>query len=153
MITEEQMSSFGGSEFGMDYTERENLITMRKLDACNFFLLCNDSWNDWKQTQLMPASVHATVSDGQHSAWVTHVILQARVGICEISKYFTRKQLRWTPIFIALIFSRSHNRNAREKMKKFDRKKFLVNKTVLFSTFTKNLLRRIFLKSLCIFLF
>ena len=46
------------------YTERKNLTTMRKLDACNIFLLCNDC----KQTQWMPASVHGTVSGSKHSA-------------------------------------------------------------------------------------
>ena len=92
------------------YTERENLVTMRKLDACNFFLLCNDS----KQTQWMPASVHATASGNQHSAWVTHALIgfrfyknwNARLNLWNLEVFY-KKTIPVTPIFIPLIFCQS----------------------------------------------
>ena len=48
---------------------------MGKLEACNFFSLCNDC----KLTQWMPASAHAIVSGSQHSALVTYVLM----GFCQ----------------------------------------------------------------------
>ena len=189
---------------------------MRKLDAFNFYLHCNDC----KQTQWMPASVHATVSGSQHSAWVTHVLIGFRFykhkntgGNLWNLEVFYKKTSPVTPLFIPLILILSEViGNAREKMKKFWGRKFLLNrafsltwpasvqihwnkrkrlhkkrvklpqdclgtpawppfhcfgtpiwppwrhvktlyKNVLFSTFAKNPLHRIFLKSMCIFLF
>ena len=59
------------------YTERENLTTM------HFFLL----FNNCKQTRLMPASVHATVSGCQHSAWVFYVLTEFRFSLVHLFRF------------------------------------------------------------------
>ena len=88
----------------------KNLIAMGKLDACNFFSLCNDC----KLTQWMPASTHAIVSGSQHGAWVTYVFMgfykhENRVGnLFFVFCLFLQENKTVDPhIFITLIFCQS----------------------------------------------
>ena len=159
------------------YSEQENIIQYVTWTLVIFFFSAKTvSRLDWcLQVYTQQSAVVKTVHEyriytnkrpnselAPTSNKVTHVLIEFRfsdfkttrthVGICEISKYFTSKQVRWPPILrccfnILLELKRA----AREKMKKFYRRKFLLNKNVLLSPFAKSLI--FFFFFLCIFLF
>ena len=69
-----------------------------------------------------------------------------------LQELFYKKTSPVTPYFYSFNILSELIVNAREKMKKSYGRKSLLNKNVLFSTFAKNPVHKIFLKSLCIFL-
>ena len=105
----------------------------------------------WRWNTVKPLEKAPNLELAPTSNKITHVLIEFRfsdfkttrthVGICETSKYFTRKQVRWPPIFICCFnILLELKRAAGEKMKKFYRRKFLLNKNVLFSPFAKSLI-------------
>ena len=113
---------------------------MRTLDGCIFFLLCKDC----KQTRWMLASIHATASNKQRSASVTHILIGFRfykheftVVIWEFSKYFQcllQENKTGDSLFSSFNVLLELQGNAREQIEKFFGRKFLLNKNFLLST-------------------
>ena len=114
--------------------------------SCNFFLFCKivskkrlDAWKHTHNSQRLSTQPMSSPC----SYRIQNLQARKRVGICEISKYFTKKTSPVNPYFYCFnILSELKGTTREKKVEKFHGSKFLLNKNVLFFTSAKNLLRR-----------
>ena len=97
------------------YTERENLITTRKLDACNFYFSA-------KTVNKLDGRLQVH-SGSQHGAWVTHVLkgftsykLENTRGDLWNLEAFYKKTNPGAPYFYCFNILLELKGNAREKI-------------------------------------